>query len=219
MCVLVEPRVLLGSPARYLVAGIADTLAKWYEADVLIRDLIDPPIVVTIAHQAAKLCKDTFFEHSVQAVQDLKTNTLSPSLIKVIETNIVAGGMVGGYGDEFGRISGAHAVHNGLTTREETHHLLHGEKVAYGVLIQLVLEENLGEIQKLLPLYEKLELPYRLEHMGLHLDDQEALHTIAEAIVKPSESIHLMKGTFTPQKMYQAFLTLEAYINKQTLTV
>ena len=33
--VLVEPRIILNAPAEYLLAGIGDTLAKWYEAVVL----------------------------------------------------------------------------------------------------------------------------------------------------------------------------------------
>jgi uncharacterized oxidoreductase len=32
--VLVEPRIILNAPAEYLLAGIGDTLAKWYEAVV-----------------------------------------------------------------------------------------------------------------------------------------------------------------------------------------
>lgn len=33
--VLVEPHIILKAPAEYLLAGIGDTLAKWYEAVVL----------------------------------------------------------------------------------------------------------------------------------------------------------------------------------------
>ncbi len=33
--VLVEPRIILNAPAEYLLAGIGDTLAKWYEAVAL----------------------------------------------------------------------------------------------------------------------------------------------------------------------------------------
>ena len=217
--VLIEPRVFLNSPARYLIAGIADTLAKWYEADVLIRELKDPPLVVRIAHQAAQLCRDILLEHSITAIQDLKTREISSSLLKVIETNIVAGGMVGGYGDQFGRISGAHSVHNGLTTQEETHHLLHGEKVAYGILIQLALEGNWEEVKKLLPFYKSLQLPYLLKHLGLKPDDDKKLHLIAKTIVKPSESIHLMKGSFTEKILYQAFIDLETFVEKEKIHI
>lgn len=37
--VLVEPQIILNAPAEYLLAGIGDTLAKWYEAAVLALNL------------------------------------------------------------------------------------------------------------------------------------------------------------------------------------
>lgn len=36
---LVEPQIILNAPAEYLLAGIGDTLAKWYEAAVLALNL------------------------------------------------------------------------------------------------------------------------------------------------------------------------------------
>ncbi len=35
-----------------------------------------------------------------------------------------------------------HAIRNGLTQLEEAHHLFHGEKVAFGTLVQLALENT-----------------------------------------------------------------------------
>ncbi|WP_078547828.1 iron-containing alcohol dehydrogenase family protein [Litchfieldia alkalitelluris] len=212
LLLLIEPRAILNSPKRFLIAGIADTLAKWYEADVLIQQLEDVPTVVKIAHHAAKLCKDELLKHSIKAVQDLEDNKLSSSLLKVIETNIVAGGMVGGFGDKYGRISGAHAVHNGLTTVSETHHLLHGEKVAYGILIQLVLEENWQEINELLPFYRSLELPYQLEHLDLHMASREKLITVARSTVLPHESIHLIGLKLNEESILNAFDNLEKHL-------
>ncbi|MBD8067404.1 iron-containing alcohol dehydrogenase family protein [Bacillus sp. PS06] len=214
LLVLIEPRAILNSPKRFLIAGIADTLAKWYEADVLIQQLEDVPIVVNIAHQMAKLCKEELLEHSNIAIQDLEANTLSASLLKVIETNIVAGGMVGGFGDQYGRIAGAHAVHNGLTAVNETHHLLHGEKVAYGILVQLALEEKWQEIKELVPFYQLLELPYKLEQLHLNGENLEKLQTIARAILLPHESIHLMEMNLTEVKILQAIYTLEDLIHQ-----
>ncbi len=37
--VLIEPRVILEAPLRYLKAGIGDTLAKWYEANAIVHGL------------------------------------------------------------------------------------------------------------------------------------------------------------------------------------
>ena len=48
-------------------------------------------------------------------------------------------------------MAGAHAIHNGLTFIPETHRVLHGQKVAYGILVQLALEGRTDEIAELIP--------------------------------------------------------------------
>ncbi|MGG3738901.1 iron-containing alcohol dehydrogenase family protein [Aeribacillus pallidus] len=208
--VLVDPNMLLHSPVAYLRAGIADTLAKWYEADCIIRQLPCPPLSIKIAHQTAYLCKTTLLEHGPKAINDLLEKRDSFSFRQVIETNIMAGGMVGGFGDRYGRVAGAHSVHNGLTKVSSTHHLLHGEKVAYGILIQLVIENNWDEIHRLLPFYQALQLPFTFQQLGLP-NEKEVLHTIAEAIVQPEESIHLMNVPINKETMVEAFYQLEEF--------
>lgn len=209
LIVLVDTKILLHSPAAYLRAGIADTLAKWYEADCIIRQVNNPPLSVKIAHQTAYLCKTELLEHSRAAINDLVEKRDTLSFRKVIETIIMAGGMVGGFGDQYGRIAAAHSVHNGLTKVPETHHLLHGEKVAYGILVQLALEENWDEIHRLLPFYRDLKLPYTLKQLGLDATEKEKLTYIAEEIVQPHESIHLMNIPVDSEKIVQAFYQLE----------
>ncbi len=214
LMILFEPRVLLDSPTNFFIAGIADTLAKWYEADVIIRELEETPLVVTIAHQTAQLCRDVLLEHGAQAVHDQKDGHLTAALTKVMETNIVAGGMVGGYGDKYGRIAGAHSIHNGLTILEETHHLLHGEKVAYGILVQLALEKNWDEIKHLESFYQALSLPLTLKDLGITIQEIDKLKKVSEAATIQKESIHLMKEEITAEKVLQAIYDLEAFIQK-----
>ncbi|MGD6902245.1 iron-containing alcohol dehydrogenase family protein [Bacillus infantis] len=207
--VLIEPRVILQSPIEYFIAGIADTLAKWYEADVIVEQLENVPLVVELAHHAAKLCKDNLIQLGNKAVKDMKRQELSLEFIKVLETNIAAGGMVGGFGDQYGRIAGAHAIHNGLTSIEETHHLLHGHKVAYGILVQLLLENKQKEVQNLLQFYHQLQLPSSLKAMGISYHDQETLTKIAADATLPNESIHLLPGEITINKVVDAMMDLE----------
>ncbi|MGH2245783.1 oxidoreductase, partial [Enterococcus faecalis] len=56
--VLVEPRVLLHSPRTLMVAGIGDTLAKWYEADAIIWQLDVQVLPIQVSHFAAEKCRD-----------------------------------------------------------------------------------------------------------------------------------------------------------------
>jgi len=212
LIVLLEPRIILHSPIEYVRAGIADTLAKWYEADVLIRDLPYLPLPVKIAHQSAKLCQSILLEHSASAIEAMAERRLSEDFLQVIETIIVAGGMVGGFGDHYGRIAAAHSVHNGLTVAHETHHLLHGEKVAYGILVQLMLEENLEEVASLVPLYKSLKLPLLIEDLGMDGTDDEKLTAISERTVANGESIHYMERHFMSNDVKGAILQLEKFV-------
>lgn len=208
--VLIEPRIPLQAPLNLLIAGIGDTLAKWYEADVQISTIKNKPVPLQISHYTAKQCKDILLQHSEGAIQAIKTGILNDDFIKVTETIIVLGGMVGGFGDHFGRIAGAHAIHNGLTTLSETHHALHGEKVAYGILVQLLLEGKLQEIEFLIPFYRKLGLPITLKQLGVTEVTLEMINAIAAKSTQPEESIHVMPiGLITSSRVSEAISTLE----------
>lgn len=211
LLVLIEPRILLASPVAYLRSGIGDTLAKWYEAEWLTRMIEDPSVPIQLSLQAAQLCKEILLNRGVKAIEDMEKGSLSIDFIKVSESILMAGGMVGGYGDQYGRIAVAHSIHNGLTVRQETHHLTHGEKVAYGIIIQLALDGNWEEIRRLIPLYRGLKLPYSLRNLGIAREDHDALSEIAERALAPGESIHLGATKFTKDDLINAFLKLEEF--------
>jgi len=68
--------------------------------------------------------------------------TVSQAVENIIEANT----LLSGIGFESGGLAAAHVIHNGLTVLPETHDTYHGEKVAFGVLVQLVLENALMAI-------------------------------------------------------------------------
>lgn len=188
---LVDPRVLVGAPVSMLVAGIGDTLAKWYEADVQIGKLTDPAVALKIAHYTARLCADEMFVYAEQAVADAKEAKVTEPFVKVLESIIMLGGMVGGFGDRFGRIAGAHSIHNGMTIAPESHTALHGDKVAYGILVQLLLEGKESEVDQLLPFYKKLGLPISLLELNI---PTTWIDEIAIQSTRSKESIHLLRS-------------------------
>ena len=123
-------------------------------------------------------------------------------------------GTVGGYAGRYGRMAGAHAIHNGLTFIAETHHVLHGQKVAYGILVQLALEGRTNDIRELLPLYEALGFPKRLSDLGIAENLAQAKQTIAAHACKPEESLCLM-GSFSEADVVAAIESLEFESVKQ----
>lgn len=210
---IIEPRIMLEAPKAMLIAGIGDTIAKWYEADVQIRQLAEKTAALTISHYTAKLCLDELIEHGEAALAAAERGELTSRFVKVMETIIMTGGMVGGFGDSYGRVAAAHSIHNGLTVLEETHHIQHGEKVAYGTLIQLILEDRWQEAEKLSVYFRKLGLPISLKDMGLSGVAEESILAVAEKSTEPSESIHLLRaGGVTAEELAKAMKTYEKYL-------
>lgn len=206
---LIEPRILVGAPVSILIAGIGDTLAKWVEADVIISQLPAMSMPVKIAYDTAKLCADEMLMHGEAAVKAATEKQVTDNFIRVVETIIMIGGMVGGFGDQYGRIAGAHSVHNGLTIVPESHSVLHGNKVAYGILVQLVLEGKFEDVKLYGEFYDKLGLPKRLQDLGIA---EKWVNAIAEQTVRPNESIHLIKdGGVSATEVADAMRMLEKY--------
>lgn len=211
--VLMEPNILIDAPLDLFIAGIGDTLAKWYEADVQMAEIENKSAALDISHYTAKKCKDNLLTYGEAAVEAVKAREINEAFIKTAETIIMLGGMVGGFGDHYGRVAGAHAIHNGMTALPETHDKLHGDKVSYGVLIQLVLEEKWEEIENILPLYENLNLPVSIRELGV-ADIERAAWALAEKACIPEESIHVLPGRITPEIVAEAILEYEAKQSK-----
>ena len=214
--VLVEPEILINAPIEYFVAGIADTLAKWYEADVQMAGMENKPVALDISYYAARKCKDNLLEYSEEAIEAVKKGEINDAFMKVVETIIMLAGMVGGFADHYGRTAAAHAIHNGLTVLPETHSVLHGDKVAYGILIQLVLENKWEEIKHILPFYQKLKLPITISDLGVKQVTDEEIMEVAEISCLPQQTIHVLSGNITPEVVKEAIITWEERAKQYT---
>ncbi|MCK1992992.1 iron-containing alcohol dehydrogenase family protein [Peribacillus muralis] len=206
---LIEPGILLDSPISYLRAGIGDTLAKWYEGNALVEKIATKSACIELAHIAARQCQEVLLTHGEDALADLEKGKWTDALQRVIETNIVTSGLVGGFGDQFLRIAGAHSIHNGMTSVTQTHHLLHGEKVAFGILVQLLLEGKFWDIKQLLPIYEALKLPRTLSDIGLTVGNGAEIQKMAALSVMEGEAIHLLFPGIGPENVTAAIENLD----------
>lgn len=206
--VLIEPKVILDSPIELMVAGIGDTVAKWYEADAMISQLAVQPIEIQVSVFAAQKCRDVLLSDSQEALNAMEEKEINQAFLNVVETNILLGGMVGGFGDDYGRTSGAHSIHDALTILPESHHQLHGNKVAYGVLVQLVIENKWSEIEQLIPFYRSLGLPISLKEMKMDLSEED-YQCVSKRAAEPHETIHYMKEKITPEIIKKAMIELE----------
>jgi len=139
--VVLDTEVIARSPARFLVSGMGDGLATWFEADACANACAKnmPGGDSTEAALAlARLCYDLLMRYGRQAAMAAKVGAATVAVSKVVEANTLLSGL----GFESSGLAAAHAVHDGLTALHELHHLFHGEKVAFGTLTQIVMENR-----------------------------------------------------------------------------
>lgn len=175
--VVVDTGVVSAAPVRYLVAGIGDALATWYEARTCFRNPAARSMVggrVTIAAATiAELCADTVREHADAAIASVRAGRIDEAIERVVEANT----LLSGVGFESGGLATTHAVASALTFLPQAHHeALHGELVAIGILTQLVLEDDLDEAREAAGFLAAIGLPVHLGQISLDLErDAEGL--------------------------------------------
>lgn len=189
--VLVDTEIILDAPKRLFLAGIGDALATWFEAQTNIlsgaKNYVGDGYEMCLASKAiAKICYETLLADGRKAVKDLENKKLSKAFENVVEANTLLSGL----GFHNTGLSAAHGIHSGLTAIESTHNYLHGEKVAFGLVCQLILEKKeIAEIDEVIKFMVDVELPVTLEQVGVELTESNLL-AIAEKTVVGNKLIH-----------------------------
>jgi glycerol dehydrogenase-like iron-containing ADH family enzyme len=200
---------------RTLVAGIGDAIAKWYEASVSSGHLEQTFMIGAV--QQARVLRDILFQKSIAALETPGSEVWRD----VVDATVLMAGVIGGMGGAQCRTVAAHAVHNGLTHLLEAHGILHGEKVAYGILVQLRLEEMVQgnrlaatARQQLLKFYEDIGLPQSLADLGLADIRLSDLQRATEIACNPASDIHRLPFTVTPTQLLAAMVSTTAPITE-----
>jgi glycerol dehydrogenase len=208
--VLVDTTVIAEAPARFLISGMGDALATWFEARSCDRTKSANECggysTMTGLH-LAKLCYDTLLTYGAAAKIAAEQHIVTPALDRIIEANI----LLSGIGFESSGLATAHSIHNGLTALAETQAFFHGEKVAFGVLTGLQLTDASPlESAEVFSFCEEIGLPTTLADLGLHNIDRESLMKVAEKACASMESIHHEAGSITPEKALNAMIAADA---------
>ncbi|MBD2494753.1 iron-containing alcohol dehydrogenase family protein [Nostoc sp. FACHB-280] len=198
------------APKHTLVAGIGDAIAKWYEASVSSGHLQQTLIIAAV--QQARVLRDILFQKSAAALEKPGSEVWQ----EVVDATVLLAGVIGGLGGAQCRTVAAHAVHNGLT-HIAGHTSIHGEKVAFGILVQLRLEEMiLGNQlastarQQLLKFYAEIGLPQQLDDLGLGNIKLSELKTAAEISLAPNSDIHRLPFKVGLEQLMAAMVSTTA---------
>lgn len=187
-------------------------MATWVEARAAIRANANNMAggkATLLGATIGQKCEEILFEHAMLAYQANQAQIVTPSFEAVVEANTLLSGL----GFESGGLAAAHAIHNGFTALHgEIHNLTHGEKVAYGTLAQLILDQTpQAELEEYLDLYLALGLPVTLKALKLDQASEEDLYRVAEAALKEGESSHNLAYELTPQQIVSAIKAVDVH--------
>jgi glycerol dehydrogenase len=210
--VLVDSEVIANAPIRWLISGIGDALATWFEAEAAYkgrRPAFAGGIPTMTAMSLARLCYDTLMEYGLEAKQDAENRVVTPALEKVIEANTLLSGL----GWESGGLATAHTLGNGLTMLECTHHYSHGEKVAFGLITQLCLDDDIepDEREAVVDFMIKVGLPVTFAEIGMDQLSPAELKDVAEKLSGPGQLLHNHVFPITAFDLYSAMVKADAY--------
>lgn len=208
--VLVDTEIVSKAPVRLLISGMGDALATYFEARACKRSDADNCVggkCTLAAMNLAQLCYDTLMDSGIQAMTATKEGICTKAVENIIEANTYLSGI----GFESGGLAGAHAIHNGLTAIPETHKLYHGEKVAFGTLVQLVLEDaGEDEIMEVIDFCTETGLPVTLKELGIKKVKPEQIMEVAELSCAEGDTMGNMPFEVTPDDVYAAIMGADA---------
>jgi len=203
--VLVDTRIIAEAPVRFLVSGMGDALATWFEAETCDRSYfqnICGGFNLRAVMSLADACYQTLLTYGKAARIACENNIVSPALEYIVEANTLLSGL----GFESGGLSTAHGIHDCLCNLEGTHAIYHGEKVAFGTLAGLFLEARPQPlIEEVYGFCRSVGLPTTLAEIGLEGVTDPELHAAIQPVFENKQSyLHHVRFELTPEGIIEA---------------
>ncbi|MCC5890223.1 MAG: glycerol dehydrogenase [Alkalibacterium sp.] len=207
--VLVDTGIVVKAPLHLFSSGMSDALATLVEVKAAMKrnsDTMAGGKTTFAAKAIAEMAEEVLFTHGAAAYKAVKENLVTPQVDAIVEANTLLSGL----GFENGGLAGAHAIHNGFTAVDgEIHELTHGQKVSYGILVQLVLERKpLKEIKRYSDFLKSIDMPTTLKDMHLEDKSYEELLEIGELATADGETMENLDPEITADEIAQAILAV-----------
>jgi len=200
--ILADTAIIARAGPRWLASGIGAAQPTWYGAQLALRRGAAGLSATRLA--MARLCTDLLFEHGARARRACERGEPAPAVDRTVEAIVYCSGVAG-----FG-MPGDHVLHPadlpGCRRRA-----VHGEWVAFGLLVRVVLGgEFVAELPRLIAFLRSVELPTTFS--GFALDDPapDELLAAARRIVGPTGTADYGTGRpVTSEAVREAMLEVD----------
>ncbi|MGH2352314.1 MAG: iron-containing alcohol dehydrogenase [Chloroflexota bacterium] len=200
--ILADTAVIARAGGRWLASGMGDALPSWFGAQLAARQGAGRISASRLA--MARLCTDLILEHGARARRACERGEATPEVDRVVEAIVYCSGVAG-----FG-LGGDHVLHPARIERC-TRQAIHGEWVAFGFLVRVVLGgEFAGELPRLVAFLRSVALPTRFADFGLDDPTPDELLAEARRIVGPSGTADYGAGRpVGPEAIREAMLEVD----------
>ena len=182
---LVDLYIAAKAPAAYFRAALGDTLAKHLEATFSAKadrlgESLDHMSAIGIA--LSSTCYEPILAFGRAALDEVERGEAGPAMELCARSVIVSAGLVSLLANDDYNCALAHAVCYGLQRFPHVERdCLHGDLVAYGALVQLVLDGQEDRARALRGFLVTLGTPVTLSQMGVPLERDALEDTLSEA--------------------------------------
>jgi glycerol dehydrogenase len=217
--VVVDTWIIAQAPVRLLVAGMGDALSTYFEARTCVESHRDNFLgnagvglkdggggaKSTLTSMAiAELCYRVLLEDGLQAMRAAEQQCVTKAFNRVVEANA----LMSGIGFESNGVATAHAVYCGFSELGGRATMYHGEYVAFGVLVMLVLEgKSSRELDTVLRFCLSIGLPVTFEDLGVADITANELDCVARTAADPGQTSNVEPFEVTFDEMKAALIS------------
>ena len=203
----IDTQIILNSPKSFIRAGIGDTLAKYYEVEFSSRN-VNKSFSDELGISISNMCHAPLMDNALYALNDFNAGKYSEALENVMLIIIVSTGMVSMLINSDFNGALAHALFYGLTTLEGFEEkYLHGDVVGYGVIVQLMLDNQPYEARKVKKLLADIGVETTLKEREIEISHDILDSVIDSAIADPD--MKLVPYPIDRDMVYEAILETE----------
>lgn len=201
--IVADTAVIARAGGRFLASGMGDALSAWYGAQLARRR--GAADVSATRFAMARLCTETILADGASAYRDCSEGIATAAVDRVVEAIVYCSGV-----SQFG-MSGDHFLHPAEIARCRRT-AIHGEFVAFGLLVRLVLGGEFPDaVPELITFCRSVDLPTRFADFRLDDPSEEELLAEAQRIVSASRDADFGTGRrVTPAAIVGAMREVDA---------
>ena len=210
--ILVDTGVCITAPVHMFLAGVGDALATYVEAKACFAAHAvacsgGRPTETALA--MAKLCYDLLLEYTEAACIAIEAGAVTPAFEKVVEATT----LLSGIGWESCGVATAHVLGNSLADFPEAHHHMHGEKVAMGIVTQLMLDPDVDMdfTLKTVDFMVRVGLPVCFDDLDLGGVSKERFYEWCVGQCYPGNNMEHHNFEVTPKDLFDAMMMADKF--------